>query len=363
MGRLTTPENPEEGIGLALSGGGYRAMLFHLGSLWRLLEIGALQKVDRISSVSGGSITSAQLALSWSKIHSVNDFVKLVVNPVKALASKTIDRSSIIGGVLLPGDVADKVSGQYSKHLFGEKTLQDLPDSPRFVINATNVETGVLWRFSKPYMGDYAVGLVEKPTVTVADAVTASSAFPPVLSPYVLDIEPDAFTKPVAGVPAAMQRDITLTDGGVYDNLGLETVEKRYLTVLVSDAGAAIAREPTPPTDWARHAMRALDIIHSQAASQRKRGLVARLNAGEREGAYWGIGTAIADYELSDAIEAPLARTRELAETPTRLKKLPPLRQERLINWGYAVSDAAVRRHWMTSAPGPAGLPYPESGI
>ena len=55
----------EDGTALCLSGGGYRAMLFHTGVLWRLNEIGWLPKLNRISSVSGGSITAGVLALNW----------------------------------------------------------------------------------------------------------------------------------------------------------------------------------------------------------------------------------------------------------------------------------------------------------
>jgi NTE family protein len=58
--------------GLALSGGGFRATLFHLGTLWRLNELGYLKKIDRISSVSGGSITSGVLALHWPKLQFAN---------------------------------------------------------------------------------------------------------------------------------------------------------------------------------------------------------------------------------------------------------------------------------------------------
>src|SRR3954462_12437087 len=60
---------PEAGMALCMSGGGYRAMLFHIGSLWRLNEVGWLPKLKRISSVSGGSITSAQLALAWPDLN------------------------------------------------------------------------------------------------------------------------------------------------------------------------------------------------------------------------------------------------------------------------------------------------------
>lgn len=56
------------GIGLCLSGGGYRAMLFHLGALRRLNGAGLPPRLDRISSVSGGSITSGVLAMNWSHL-------------------------------------------------------------------------------------------------------------------------------------------------------------------------------------------------------------------------------------------------------------------------------------------------------
>ena len=59
---------PEPGTALCLSGGGYRAMLFHVGALWRLNEAGYLPKLERVSSVSGGSITAGVLGLAWPKL-------------------------------------------------------------------------------------------------------------------------------------------------------------------------------------------------------------------------------------------------------------------------------------------------------
>jgi NTE family protein len=179
---------PEQGIGLCLSGGGYRAMVFHLGVLWRLYEGGLLGRVKRISSVSGGSITAGVLALKWGRLSFDSErlrteFVPEVVAPVRALADETIDAEAIILGAILPGRVSDRVAAAYDKYLFGGATLQDLPDEPRFVINATNVQSGAIWRFMKPYMRDYRVGEVKRPTILLSQAVAASSAFPPVLSP------------------------------------------------------------------------------------------------------------------------------------------------------------------------------------
>lgn len=59
---------PEKGVALCLSGGGYRAMVFHIGVLWRLHETGVLRRLSRVSSVSGGSITAAVLALAWPRL-------------------------------------------------------------------------------------------------------------------------------------------------------------------------------------------------------------------------------------------------------------------------------------------------------
>ena len=182
-------DRPEQGVGLCLSGGGYRAMLFHIGSLWRLNQLGYLPKLARISSVSGGSITAGVLGCKWGRLDfDANGIARAfdaeVVQPVRELAGTTIDEGAILGGVFLPGSISDKVVDAYRKHLFGHATLQDLPfDPPRFVINATNVQSGALWRFSKPFMADFRVGMIRNPKTELAVAVAASSAFPPVLSP------------------------------------------------------------------------------------------------------------------------------------------------------------------------------------
>ena len=358
---------PEVGTALCLSGGGYRAMLFHVGVLWRLYETGLLQAVKRISSVSGGSITAGMLALKWKELsfdpdRLKSDFLPLVVSPVRELAGETIDADAIFWGIPLPGRISDQVAKAYNTHLFKGATLQDLPNEPRFVINATNVQSGALWRFMKPYMRDYRVGKVEAPKILLAQAVAASSAFPPVLSPFEMRLNAEAFT-PNSGHDLQRKPFTThvfLTDGGVYDNLGLETAWKRYQTVLVSDGGGKSQPEEEPKSDWARHSYRVLDLIDNQVRSLRKRQVIDSYKSGTRKGAYWGIRTNIADYKLADPLNCPHDRTLALAETPTRLKRLDDDLQERLINWGYAVCDAALRKHVPVSPDVPEpSFPYP----
>jgi NTE family protein len=356
-------------MALCLSGGGYRAMVFHIGSLWRLYEAGLLGQIKRISSVSGGSIAAGVLALNWHKLSFnpakiENDFIPEVVRPLLEMASETIDAESVIFGSLLPGRISDRVARAYDTMLFKGATLQDLPDAPRFVINATNVQSGVLWRFMKPYMRDYRVGEVKRPTILLANAVAASSAFPPALSPFELRLSASEFT-PSTGYD--LQREpfttrVILTDGGVYDNLGLETAWKRYRTILVSDAGGKTQAEEEPKSDWARHSYRILNLIDNQVRALRKRQLIDSYIAGDRSGAYWGIRTNIKDYGLGDALDCPVDRTLDLAETPTRLKRLDPTRQKQLINWGYAVCDTALRRHVNNTLPR-GKFPYPAAKV
>ena len=361
------PARAEQGIALCLSGGGYRAMLFHVGALWKLNEIGYLKKIARVSSVSGGSITAATLGLKWGRLGFdaagiAANFVSEVVTPIRSLAGKTIDEASIIGGMFTPGSIADTVAEAYRKHLFGAATLQDLPqDPPRFVINATSVQTGALFRFSRPYLADYRVGRILNPRVELAVAVGASSAFPPVLSPTRIEFAASDWAPASGQATEDLHRepfltDVVLTDGGVYDNLGLETAWKRYQTVLVSDGGGKMQPDPEPKGDWVRHAIRINDIIDNQVRSRRKLQVVQSFVSGTRSGAYWGIRTDIGDYGLPDALSCPADKTLVLAETKTRLKRLEPAVQDRLINWGYAVCDAAIRRHLL---PGTQGrFPY-----
>src|SRR2546421_412609 len=232
-------DSPEDGIALCLSGGGYRAMLFHTGALWRLNELGYLNRLARISSVSGGSIAAGVLALAWKDLEFdaggvSQKFRELVAEKLVDLAGHTIDVGSVIEGVVMPGQsISERVAHDYRKLLYGHATLQDLPPdpAPTFVLNSTNLQTGVLWRFSRSYMADYQVGRVDNPDFPLADAVAASSAFPPILSPSIHDVSGYEFVAgsgqdPALGVPPYTTR-LVLSDGGVYDNLGLETAWKR----------------------------------------------------------------------------------------------------------------------------------------
>ena len=389
----------EDGIAVCLSGGGYRAMLFHTGVFWRLLELGlmspgirtvtrpdgsqrAIGTLMRVSSVSGGSIISGLLGLKWKRLDFtataklVASYQAEVVKPVRKLAGTTLAAGTaagaarVIADVLLPGSVSDHVADAYDDHLFGRAKLSELPETPRWVINATNLQSGALWRFSAPYMWDWKVGKnCHTDKVRLSRAVAASSAFPPVLAPATFKFDDTDFTPATGGSGEhALQRppfttDVQLADGGVYDNLGLETAYKRCRTLLVSDAGAPFAAEKDVPANWAGLGKRVIDLVDNQVRSLRRRQLVHALATDVRLGAFWDIDADIASFKAPGKLDCPHERTLKLAAIGTDLGEKDDRTQERLINWGYAVCDASVRSWLDTSLPAPSGFPYPATGV
>ncbi|HEX8617659.1 MAG TPA: patatin-like phospholipase family protein [Thermoanaerobaculia bacterium] len=359
-------EQLEDALALCLSGGGYRAMLFHLGTLWYLNDAGYLPKLDRVSSVSGGSITAGILGLHWSrlKFDAAGKATKfnLVIDSVRTLAHNTIDASGVIRGILTPfTTVGDRIIASYKKLVFGDATLQSLPDKPLFVINATNVQTGSLFRFSKPYLGDWRIGMIDRPATTLAQAVAASSAFPPILSPARLTFQHNQWHSLNPGhcgkVP--FTTNVVLTDGGVYDNMGLENPWKRCKKVLVSDGGGKYQPEADPHSDWPRHALRINATIDNQVRSLRKRQIVSAFldQNDEHSGAYWGMWTTPSDYPVTSKLPIPADRGLDLARTPTRLAAMPPALQNRIINFGYGMAERAIRSYYDKTAFAPDSFP------
>ena len=375
-------ESPALGIGLCLSGGGYRAMLFHLGVIWRLAELGYLSSqhrtgkhgpigsLQRVSAVSGGAITAGALGIAWDQLK-VDDegllerFREWVVAPLEAFASQTTVSIWSAAFAAIVSTVNKRVVRVYKRRLFGQKTLQDFPDSPRFVINATNLQSGALWRFSKPFSRDWRVGEIKNPTDSIASVVGASSAFPPFLSPARFRYDESQYT-PGSGnglqKPPYTTRP-ALSDGGVYDNMGLETVFKNFQTVIVSNAGGEFKPKAKIPGDWALQSYRVMDTIDNQVRSLRKRVLISSLASLRKYGVYWSIRSDIEGYPALNKLPCPHKKTQELADIPTDLAEKDKTTQRRLINWGYAICDAGIRSWVEDDLPPPEAFPYPEEGV
>ncbi len=234
-----TINGEEKRIGLALSGGGFRAAAFHLGVFRKLQEHGLLWKIDLLSCVSGGSIAGAFLAANWGDDTALDRLDKY-------LSSRSIAVSSVLMGALNPfTSRLDELADTYDNDLFKKKTLNDLKNGPRIYLNATNMATGNMFFFvagegKQSEMGEHELGIVEQ-DFPISKAVAASSAFPPVFPP--LKIGKDIF-------PNDVTEYVTLTDGGVYDNLGVNPLlNNEYNNLdyaIVSDAGKPFEIENEP---------------------------------------------------------------------------------------------------------------------
>ncbi|HUW28846.1 MAG TPA: patatin-like phospholipase family protein [Sulfuriferula sp.] len=359
-------------IGLALSGGGFRATLFGLGSLWRLNEAGLLGRLDRITSVSGGSIMAGVLAHRWRQLTfqdgRASNFEEVIAQPVQEFCSHTIDIGTAVLGHLVPFKTSGEfLAKRYKDDLFGGTLLRELPDSkngaaPTFVFYATNMQTGRSFRFCQHYIADYYLGISRATDVRLADAVAASSAFPPIFSPFVLNTDPATWEEPHTQLPnlEKLRRRIVLADGGVYDNMGLEALLDNVDIILVSDAGAPFAIDESPFEDDLLQLGRVRDILIDQTRALRKRWLVSDFKAERKRGGYWGIGTRIGEYEDPDALVTDNNATAALEDIPTRLNSFAPREQGHLINWGYALADVALRTRAHFALDPPQGWPVPE---
>lgn len=251
-------------IGLALSGGGYRAAAYHMGTLNALNKLGILSKVDVISSVSGGSIIAAYYAL-----HSEEDYKKIAADFSVKLRKGVLQYAivELLGILLLCGlliwlcgwwmlaleilliicfqfkvlPFSFFIEKRYDKHFFEEKTLADLPSHPFIAINSTDVSTGQLFVFQTNNIYGYqyqdrSKSIFKADDFPISKAVMASSCVPFVFSPITI---PATYYKEKY---YNWKKKPILIDGGLYDNQGAHKLTEEQCPykcdyVIVSDAG------------------------------------------------------------------------------------------------------------------------------
>ena len=350
-------------IGLALSGGGFRATLFHLGAVWRLNELALLQSVARVSTVSGGSILAGLMAVHWSRLAfedgTATNFQEEIADPIWRFCSRGIDVWATLGG-LLPG--VNILARHYQRHIVGKATLQDLPDHPEFVFNAAHLETGRNWIFCKNLMRTYKLGIVDRPDTKMSLVVAASSAFPPAFSPVVLRLDPNDFRKSEFAElfdRVDLKRKVSLTDGGVYDNLGVHAV-RDFDTLLVSDASNPLdangGRSILKALD--HRSKRPIEIAVEQTKALRRHAIVTQLERREKQGALWTIGTRLGRYPVESPFAVEGEWRSKLESIRTRLNSFSDQEKGWLINWGYLQCDLAVRSYYLPCADPPRTLPF-----
>ena len=260
--------------------------MFHLGLVRFLRDAGILRQVTHITSVSGGSIMAAHLALHWDRYTgSTEEFDKAashLLDFIRLDVRNRIVRRFPLGLLLRWPRLLLGLSNrqltrtgllerQYEQHLYGDKSLFELPESPDLHILATNISEGCLCSFSrdglwmmKQKAGSSQIERVRVGLMTVPMAVAASSAFPGFFPPLEL-------TGREVGAPGGEFLQQAYTDGGVFDNLGVRmfrwltpllTGDKALDGVLVSDVGKAFEVQGNRRAGGlVRTAMRASDIL------------------------------------------------------------------------------------------------------
>ena len=218
-------------IGIALSGGGIRATIFHLGLFKWLAENGLLEEVKRVSTVSGASLCVGLIYthndLTWP---SSKTFLSAVLPSIeKVILTNDIQTSAVLRLIRSPyywnkkpNVIARQLGHQWGIH----GSLTDLSGSVAWYTNCTTYETGKRFRFCKENMGDYKIGYVEHPDIPLSHVMAASAGFPVLIGPYCLSTSgykwsPSKYSSADYSAP---DKIIHLWDGGVYDNLGLESI-------------------------------------------------------------------------------------------------------------------------------------------
>jgi NTE family protein len=364
-------KKPRDGIALCLSGGGYRAAIFHAGALRRLNELGILAKIDAISCVSGGSIIGGFLArlikeqtitIAGGRYVGLDaalapffDFVRKDIRTLSALARLQFWE---------PGK-ASRCIENYYKRLVGEMFLTDLPEKPRFIFCATDLFFANSWVCERCRVGDFQAGYVKPPphSIGLARAMAFSSCFPPIFDPPKVGLDPSRYSKPTdpegdeeAQVSAEdlkklndAREKIELTDGGVYDNLGLEPVWKRYQTILVSDGGKPLTHQFVPV---GLRLLRYTQVIQNQVLALRKRWLIDTFERARRgtdpdtfTGAYWGIMSATTRYRKAADFGYSKGLAVKIANIRTDLNRFSPNEIAVIEKHGYELADVAIRTH------------------
>jgi NTE family protein len=356
-------ERLEDAAGLCLSGGGYRAMLFHAGAIYRLNALGVLKTLKRVSGVSGGSMTTAALAACWKDLvfdasGKATNLNAAFLAPVLRQAHSSIDVAASVIGALPFSSAADVAARSYDENFCRGLTLANLPESPAFFFNATSLMTGNAIRFRRNYVADHDIGVIENVKVKLADAVAASAAFPPFLSPAEVSFGGGALRPGTAG-PAAkppFTEKAIVSDGGIYDNMGTETVWKRCRTIFVSNAGAPFDFEATPKFNWLQQSLRVVGVMMNSAEDMRERVLAHAYEVGARKGAMWGLTTGTNHPDDRPPLLSP-AEYEAVQKIPTRLTELSKKDQALLLKAGYAHATARLRSKFGPANGGVADQP------
>jgi len=392
-------------VALALSGGGSRAIAFHLGCLRALKDAGILDKVEVISSVSGGSVVAALYCSHPGDFASFERRTRELLEKgflVPALVTVVTTTEGIRALVIFSALLIDRFlaflarlatfpfragTGRWRwlkasaivrsasrttilrrtfSRLFGQKLLSELrPDRPQLVVVACELRAKAAFYFTAKRLHCWRYGSASSDGVEVADAISASAAYPLML-PAIdrqMVFEKNGRTR---------LRRISLTDGGVYDNLGLAPLWPdrdfsismdvgRFDRIIACRAGYAL--EVSDPASLILPRMAAaFESIFARSQNQAMKRLYDLTEVGKLKGfllPYLGQNDGTLRCPPADLIPCE-----EVAGYPTNFSAMPPEWIDRLARRGVQLVEALLAENWAnvqieepTGAPDEVGQP------
>lgn len=382
-------------VGLALSGGGSRAIAFHLGCLRALHDRGLLSQLKVISSVSGGSVISAMYAYSADDFDSFDKRVRnllkrgltrsilrnLILSPVAfaSAATNLIAGSSAFGaGVLrlaakgsqLAGVDADTVTNIQKKlhaplkrwssitsafeqalknRLFGKSVITDNRRGDiDVVINACELRTGSAFRFGSQRSGCWRYGILNENNIPVSLAVAASAAYP-ILLPAI-----DRTFEFLKQDGASAKLRVILTDGGIFENLGVTCLEPNRSSkissqtfdldyVISCDAGQGIYDDDVYPFYWTGRMIRSFESVYRKATDSIRSRMYDHVSSGRLKGfvlSYLGQMDRDLPYRPPD-----LVRREDVYRYPTDFSPMSAKDIDRLSARGEQLTRMLISRY------------------
>ena len=369
-------------IGIALSGGGSRAMAYHLGCLRALDRVGMLTRAKVLSTVSGGSVIGAMYAAHEGPFETFEAKVRVAlaegfVVPAIVTATTTTEGLraviafslhlmawaltrpvALVRRLLGGGPTLDPPRRRASRttilrrifddRLFKGMTLDALPDRlPRLVVVAAELRTASAFYFSRASASCWRFGRIDPAQVSLAHAVTASAAYP--LALPALDDE-YAFAR----TDGSLRRErVTLSDGGVYDNLGLAplwddrdgsiSLEVEPIDFIVACRAGYGLRVGRPSLFLKARMSAAFACVHMRAQNATMKRLFDLKEAGRLK------GFALSYIDQNDArlacAPADLVPRASVADYPTNFSSMPPAWIERLSRRGDQITMAILREN------------------
>ena len=221
-------------IGIALSGGGIRAAVFHLGVLKYLAEQNMLERIVRISSVSGASLAIGLIyAHNSYRWPSNTDYINIVLPKIRKVILKyDIQKIALLKLLYSPQYWNKKVNllSIVIRDYWGiSGCIGDIDKMPKWYINCTTFETGKRFRITQSDMGDYTLGYIKNPIISISDAVASSAGYPIFIGPYRLEMVDRQWNESRYSNNSEQiypSKYIHLWDGGIYDNIGMESIFK-----------------------------------------------------------------------------------------------------------------------------------------